>query len=139
MNYNATLGMSAAKYFQRKTCSCLWLKCPSKYQSCRFFYNSTLESPKCQNFDLKPDSPFNDYCRIRNFSIVLSWNCFRWLHIFRWLVRQSKIQTFGRLTLLLTILTYKENEAGDEESNPNASYQWNVLREKLVFDCWKYA
>ena len=28
------------------------------------------------------------------------------------------------------LLTYKENEAGDEESNPNASYHWNVLREK---------
>ena len=103
------------------------------------FYNYTLESPICQNFDLKPDSPFNDCFRIKNFSILLSWNCFRWLHIFRWLVRQSKIQAFGQLTLVLTILTYKENEAGDEESNPNASYQWNVLREKLVFDCWKYA
>ena len=42
-------------------------------------------------------------------------------------MRQSKIQAFGQLTLVLTILTYKENEAGDEESNPNASYQWNVL------------
>ena len=44
-------------------------------------------------------------------------------------MRQSKIQAFGQLTLVLTILTYKENEAGDEESNPNASYQWNVLGE----------